>query len=72
MKDQIEFDAFLLCLRAWVMETSGNGPNSKSAWFRHQIYNLFPGFVLWCSQSPDHALPQEPQTKERQALRLVH
>ena len=69
MKDQYEFDLFLVALRQWVMESSGDGPNSTSAWFRSQIYELFPAFPLWASTTRQHMPELEPRRRE---LRLVH
>lgn len=68
MQDQQNLDVILLTLRAWVMETTGDGPNDTSAWFRRQLYEAFPGFVLWAT-SRGHV---EPVMKKRPSLRLVH
>ena len=71
MKDQAEFDIFLITLRAWVMEITGDGPNAKSTWFRRQIYEAFPGFVLWATKSGEYQF-MEPQPKQRSTLTLLH
>lgn len=71
MKDQAEFDLFLIALRAWVMESTGTSPNATSAWFRHQIYEFFPAFPLWAKSTRDYSLPL-PDFRQRQEFRLVH
>lgn len=71
MKDQNDFDLFLFCLRRWVMESTGDGPNSTSAWFRCQIYELFPAFPLWL-KTYGQDLPDLPGAEPRRhQLRLV-
>ena len=69
MKDLYELDLFLVALRQWVIETTGNGPNAKCVWFRRQVYEAFPGFVLWGTKSGQY---QIEETQPKRSLRLVH